>query len=134
MAETLIPIRSVKQYFREFAVEGIGKGAKPELVKEQLLDAFQKEIFAQITLKYHDPAILSKDAGEVDDATREGVHNILENSFRKWRRLCELFARYRETRMLIEPEDLSIYVNNTLGNMENAVSEEEAKEVVLTNE
>ena len=42
----IVPIRSIKQYIREFGYEGIVKNhANKSLVKEQILDAFQKEVF-----------------------------------------------------------------------------------------
>ena len=47
MAEVMVPIRSVKQYCREFGKAVISDGAKPSMVKEQILDAFQKEIFGR---------------------------------------------------------------------------------------
>ena len=107
MAEMMVPIRSVKQYFKEFGVDAIGKhGADPKMVREQLLDAFQKEIFGQITMKYHDATILAKDADIVDDATREGVRNIIRNADRKWKRLCTLFATVSQTHTLIYPSEL----------------------------
>lgn len=107
MAEVMVPIRSVKQYFKEYGVDAICRQeADPKMVREQLLDAFQKEIFGQITMKYHDANILAKSAESVDDATREGVRNILRNADRKWRRLCTLFSSMSKTHTLIYPSEL----------------------------
>lgn len=107
MSERIVPIRSVKQYIREFIYEGIiQKGMKPEMVKEQLLDAFQKEVFGQIVLKYHDAAILSRAENMVDPAVREGCRHILENANRKWKRLCMETAGFGKTRMLLDQDDL----------------------------
>lgn len=102
-----IRIRSVKQYFQEFAVDAIGKKhADSGMIKEQLLDAFRREIFDQITAKYKDPELLAKDAEDTSPEVREGVNNILKNSMRKWRRLCIVFSQYRETANLLFPDDL----------------------------
>lgn len=106
MAEIIIPVRSVKQYFKEFAVNGIGKGADRTEIHDAILDAFQKEIFGQITLKYHDSAVLSNPVETVDDATRQGVRNILDQADRKWKRLCSEFSKYKETFSLIVPNEL----------------------------
>ena len=106
MAETIVPIRSVKQYMKEFVFNGIGKGAKPNLVREQILDAFQKEIFGQITMKYHDPELLSRGEETVDERTREGIRNILDNANRKFKRLCVELSKYKETYNLIQPGEL----------------------------
>ena len=108
MSEVMVPIRSVKAYFKEFGVNGIGKGADPKLVKQQLLDSFQKEIFGQLTMKFGDPALLARDVEHVDPETKRQVDNILSNSVRKWKRLCMVFAQYRETHNLIFPSDLMV--------------------------
>lgn len=109
MSEIFVPVRSVKQYFKEYGVEAIGKKhADPDLVKQQILDAFQKEIFGQLTMKFGDPELLAKDISMVDPETKRQVDNILSNSVRKWKRLCMVFAQYRETHNLIFPSDLMV--------------------------
>ena len=109
MSEVFVPVRSVKQYFKEYGVDAIGKKhADPDLVKQQILDAFQKEIFGQLTMKFGDPELLAKDISMVDPETKRQVDNILSNSVRKWKRLCMVFAQYRETHNLIFPSDLMV--------------------------
>lgn len=109
MAEQFFPVRSVKGYFKEFAIEAIGKKhADPDMVKQQILDAFHKEIFNQLTLKFGDPEMLAKDISTVDPETKNQVDNILSNSVRKWKRLCIEFAKYKETFNLIMPSDLMV--------------------------
>lgn len=106
MAETMVPVRSVKQYFKEFGVNGIGKGADRTEIHDAILDAFKKEVFGQITLRYHDAEILSKPEETIDEATRIGVRNILDQENRKWKRLCTEFSKYKETFSLIAPSEL----------------------------
>jgi hypothetical protein len=109
MAEVFIPIRSVKDYIREFAVDAIyKKHADPQLVKEQILDAFRREIFDQLAMKFNNPALLAADISTVDPETKRKVDNILSNSVRKWKRLCIEFAKYKETYNLIFPSDLMV--------------------------
>lgn len=91
-----IQIRSVKQYFNDFIVEGLKHNEHPStsdivMIKQQILDAFRKEIFEQIADKIGPEA---KDMDKNDLATLEPVNNILKNSFRKWRRLCILCTEY----------------------------------------
>ena len=91
-----IQIRSVKQYFNDFIVEGLKHNEHPTtsdivMIKQQILDAFRKEIFEQIADKIGPEA---KDMDKNDLATLEPVNNILKNSFRKWRRLCILCTEY----------------------------------------
>ena len=109
MSEVFVPVRSVKQYFKEYGVDAIGKKhADPDLVKQQILDAFQKEIFGQLTMRFGDPNLLAKDISSVDPETKRQVDNILSNSVRKWKRLCMVFAEYKETHNLLFPSDLMV--------------------------
>ena len=116
MSEHMVTIRSVKGYLKEFAIEAIGKQkADPQLVKQQILDAFQKEIFGQLTMKFGDPELLAKDISSVDPETKRQVDNILSNSVRKWKRLCIEFAKYKETYNLIFPSDLMVTLEDIVG-------------------
>lgn len=132
MSEVMVPVRSVKGYFQEYGVNGIGKGADKNLIREQLLDAFQKEIFGQLTMKFGDPALLAKDISQVDPETKRQVDNILSNSVRKWKRLCMKFAEYKETFNVIMPSDLMITLEDivkTQTGEEPVVKESEAEDV-----
>lgn len=131
MSETFVPIRSVKGYFKEFGIEAIGKKhADPKLVKEQILDAFQKEIFGQLVMKFGDVEMLARDINTVDPETKQQVDNILRNSTRKWMRLCQVFAQYRETFNLIMPSDLMNSLDDIVKTQtgEDEIVEEEEKD------
>ena len=131
MSETFVPIRSVKGYFKEFGIEAIGKKhADPKLVKEQILDAFQKEIFGQLVMKFGDVEMLARDINTVDPETKQQVDNILRNSTRKWMRLCQVLAQYRETFNLIMPSDLMNSLDDIVKTQtgEDEIVEEEEKD------
>lgn len=88
----MIRIRSVKQYINDFLVEGLKHTNKQNLkasdvlmIKQQMLDAFRKEIFEQIADKIG-TKITTANRNEL--ALLEPVQNILKNSFRKWKRIC----------------------------------------------
>lgn len=132
MAEQVTTIRSVKGYFREFGIEAIGrKHADPDLVKHQILDAFQKEIFGQLMMKFGDPAILAKDISTIDPETKRQIDNILSNSVRKWKRLCIVFSNYKETYNLIMPSDLMVTLEDIVKSQtEEPLPEEEVEDVV----
>jgi len=132
MAEQMIPIRSVKGYIKEFAVEAIGKKhADPDIVKQQILDSFQKEIFGQLMMKFKNPELLAADMSKVDPETKQAVDNILSNSVRKWKRLCIEFAKYKETFNLLHPSDLMVSLEDIVkGQTEGFVDED----VVTTKE
>lgn len=103
----MVPIRSVKQYIKEFIVEGMGKNrAKPDMVREQILDSFMKEVWGQIVFRYNDPTLLSRSAESVDDKTREGIRHILDNTQRKYRRLCLELSKHPATYSLLNPDEL----------------------------
>ena len=88
----MVQIRSVKQYFQDFIVEPLkDKKSIQEInlipIKQQMLDAFRKEIFGQIVFKLGpEAATMSRD----DLAKLDMVNNILVQSARKWRRICIL--------------------------------------------
>lgn len=96
MAE-MVQIRSVKEFFRDF----IAKPAKENgedwlrrnlpMIKVQILEAFRKEIFGQIVMKLG-PETMNMDLDTL--AEQDGIQNILNQAFRKWRRMCILAAEY----------------------------------------
>ena len=134
MAEQFIPIMSVKQYFKKYAIDAIGKkNADKKLVRSQLIDSFHKEIFAQLAMKFNDPEMLARDISEIDPETKRKVDNILSNSVRKWKRLCMEFAKYRETHDVIMPSDLMVTLEDIVKVQTGEyteVSGEEAKELI----
>jgi len=121
----MVQIRSVKQFFHDFIVAPLQKDGNNdaawlsrnrELLRKQLIDAFRKEVFDQIVFKLGpDAAGLSRD----ELAQHDGTQNILEQSFRKWRRLCILCSEYGVP--IIHLEDLK-----------NALTEEDAEDAHLT--
>lgn len=120
MAAEMVKIRSVKQYLREFGYEAIVKEHQdPKLVKEQILDAFEKEVFGQIVFRFHDPAVLSRSPENVDEKTREGLRHILEQTNRKYKRLCIEFSKYRETHSLLMPDELMMRLKDIVALQEH---------------
>lgn len=92
----MVQIRSVKNYFNEFIVNGLkGKTSVQEVdlidIKAKLLKAFQQELYGQIVFKLGPEAA---DMKPDDLADMEGIQNILQQTFRKWRRLCILCSEH----------------------------------------
>lgn len=109
MAENFYPVRSVKRYFNDFIYEGlVKKHLDPKLVKNQILDAFHKEIFNQLMTNVGDPGVLAKDISTIDPETKRRIDNIISNSVRKWKRLCIETARYDAIHNLLLPSDLMV--------------------------
>lgn len=109
MAEIFYPVRSVKRYFNDFIYEGlVKKHLDPKLVKNQILDAFHKEIFNQLMTNVGDPEVLAKDISTIDPETKKRIDNIISNSVRKWKRLCIETARYDAIHNLLLPSDLMV--------------------------
>lgn len=133
MAETLVRIRSVKDYMKEFGVDAIGrKHQDPELVKQQILDAFRREIFEQLALRFDDVTVLAKPEDEVDPETKRMADNILRNCMRKWKRLCIEFSKYRETFGLLHMEDLMDSMEDIVNSQRNTVEDDEG--LIITEE
>lgn len=92
MSNEMVQIRTVKQYFKDFVVDGLKDKTKiTDLdlydIKQKMLKEFQKEIFGQVVFKLGpEAATMTRD----QLASMDGIHNILVQSFRKWRRLCIL--------------------------------------------
>ncbi|MDT3386720.1 MAG: hypothetical protein LIR46_03000 [Bacteroidota bacterium] len=92
MSNEMVQIRTVKQYFKDFIVEGLKDKTKiTDLdlydIKQKILKEFQKEIFGQVVFKLGpEAATMTRD----QLASMDGIHNILVQAFRKWRRLCIL--------------------------------------------
>lgn len=98
MSNELVTIRSVKHYFNEFIVEGLkGKEKIQEVdlieIKEKILKAFKDEVFGQIVFKYG-PEVAHMSTDELTERDKAGVQNILQQAFRKWRRLCILCGEH----------------------------------------
>lgn len=129
MAE-MIQIRTIKQYFNEFVVEGLKgkeKVGPTDLIpiKQNILNAFKKEIFERIDFKLGDKAkTMSRD----DLAELEAVKNILTQSFRRWKRLCILCSEYG-LGSFFQLEDLQQVLND-----ENEPDPEEVIELPNTEE
>lgn len=105
----MVPIRSVKQYWNDYIVNGLGKGVRKEIVKGQLLDSFQKEVFGQVAFKL---GVNTATMDREDLAQLDGIQNILHNSFRKWRRLC-ILCMENGIRNFIQLEDLKRILEET---------------------
>ena len=101
----MVQVLRAEDYFQTFGVNGIGKGAKKELVKKQLIDSFRKEIFGIVAMRAKK---------SFDEIPKEGdpeairiVQNVIHDETRKWIKLCDMFARYVETQGVIAYDDLS---------------------------
>lgn len=90
MSEQMLQIPSVKHYFNQYIYEPLkDKKNIQEIdlidIKAKLLKAFQQELYGQIVFKLGDKA---KDMDPDELANIDGIQNILQQTFRKWRRLC----------------------------------------------
>lgn len=111
----MVQIRSVKQYFNDFIVKGLKDNPNIQevdliRVKQQILDAFRREIFGQIAFKLGpEAASMSRD----DLAKIDTVNNILVQEFRKWKRFCIIcsehglgnFFQLEDLRRVLEEEE-----------------------------
>ena len=106
MTEQVI-VMTAEQYFKKYAVDGIGKGADRWMIKRQLIDAFKKEIFGIVAMrakKQFDGII----PPEGDPEALRIARNVIKDETKKWDKLCKMFAMYNETRNLISLNDLKM--------------------------
>ena len=98
----MVRIRSAEEYLIEYGRDGIGKGADKWMIRRQLIDAFHKEMFGLISLRS------KKDPEEGDPETKRIIANVTKDTQRKWVKLCKMFDQYKETRGILEKDDLKI--------------------------
>ena len=104
-----ITVLSAEQYFKKYAVDGIGKGADRWMIKRQLVDAFRKEIFGLITMRVKKSIGSVYDIPDEDPEASRIAKNVIHDTTMKWKKLCGMFAKYKETAGLIDIKDLKLY-------------------------
>lgn len=102
----MVRVKSVKDYFREYAVEGIGKGADRYLIRQQLIDAFHKEMFGLVSMRTKKN--FDDIPKEKDPEAMRITKNIVKETTKKWMSLIKEFEKYKETSGLLKPGDLAI--------------------------
>ena len=121
MARQVI-IRSKDQYWHDYILEGITKKLPHERIKQNLLDAFQKEMFGQLVIHCN-----VGDVADVPDLSKRTIFatNLFKQTKNKWDSLCKMCSQYVETMHLITPSDIEEILNvedraeNTHNNEEN---------------
>lgn len=125
----IVNVLSAEQYFKKYAVDGIGKGADRWMIKRQLIDAFRKEIFGLITMRLKKQVNDANDIPEGDPEASRIAKNVIHDTTMKWKKLCGMFAMYKETAGLLDIKDLKLYdeIEET-GAIQEAVEVEEEEE------
>lgn len=103
----ILRIRSAKEYFEEYGREALYKQkADKKLVKQQLIDAFHKEIFGLVAMRAKK---------RFDDIPVEGdpealriASNVIKDETKKWKKLCDMLNYYAETCDCIQYSDLTL--------------------------
>lgn len=103
----ILRIRSAKDYFEEYGREALYKQkADKKLVKQQLIDAFHKEIFGLVAMRAKK---------RFDDIPMEGdpealriASNVVKDETKKWKKLCDMLNYYAETSGCIQYSDLTL--------------------------
>lgn len=104
MTEQVV-VMNAEQYFKKYAVDGIGKGADRWMIKRQLVDAFKKEMFGLIAIR-----VKKRDdiPPEQDIEAMHTTRMVIRDSAKKWRKICAMFAQYKETANLLTEDDIRI--------------------------
>lgn len=107
MSERKIAIRSWKEMWNDYIYEGFKKGLKNPEIRQNLIEAFRKEIFDQIMDKAN-----VQDINEIEQTmgNSDMVRNIFRNSYNKWKRLvAECRKSGFRTASLIRENDLTLF-------------------------
>ena len=103
----MIRIRSAEEYFEEFGRQALYKDkADPKMVRNQLVDAFHKEIFGLVAARAKKR--FDEIPPEGDPEALRIARNVVKDATRKWKKVVEMFERYRETSGCIKYDDISL--------------------------
>ena len=96
-------VRSKEQYWRDYILTGLANHLGKETIKNQLLDAFRREMFDLIAIRTN-----IEDIDKVPETLRnkKTVENIARQARNKWVSLCIMCARFKETHGIILPSDI----------------------------
>ena len=108
----MLQIRSAERYFQEYGRDGIGKGADKWMIRRQLIDAFHKEIFGLVAMRAK--KTFKDIPTEGDPEAIRIAKNVIRDAQRKWEKLCWMFAQYKETKDLLEFDDLKLDENDIM--------------------
>ena len=96
-------VRTKEQYWKDYILEGLSKKLSKEMIKQQLLDAFRKEIFGLITMRAKVDNFA--DIQETPE-NKKMIENVSKQAQNKWISLCIMCAHFEETKGLIMPSDI----------------------------
>ena len=106
----MVRVRSAEEYFETYGRDGIGKGMDRMPVRSQLIDAFQKEIFALVAMRAKKRFDRIPEEGD-PEAIRIAKH-IVKDETNKWIKVCRMFERYKETSGLLRHDDITLSVED----------------------
>lgn len=118
MAE-ILTISSWRNMWNDYVVEGLKKGAKKEEIRRNLIEAFRKEIFGQLTFRLKTEDLLKV---PMTPESIDIVWNITTNEKSKLRALIRECEKYPQTRDLIREEDLTLEDDPEAPKREDAVT------------
>lgn len=126
--EEMVRVRSADEYFEVYGKEGIGKGMDRIMIRNQLIDAFHKEIFGLVAMRAKKQ--LSDIPAEGDPEAMRIARNVIRDTTKKWLKLVKMFEMYRETSGLLKPEDIQLDIDDlrTKNTADNGTASNEAEE------
>ena len=109
--EEMVRVRSADEYFRIYAVEGIGKNKMDRMmVRSQLIDAFHKEIFGLVSIRTKKQ--FNEIPAEGDPEALRVAKNVVKDTTKKWLKLVKMFEKYKETSGLLKPDDIALDIDD----------------------
>lgn len=109
--QEIVRVRSIKEYFDTYAVNGIGKGMDRMLIRSQLIDAFHKEIYGLVAMRTKNQFNYIPKEGDPEAIRMEAIRiarNVVKEVTKKWIGLCKEFEKYKETSGLLKYDDIAL--------------------------
>ena len=95
-----------EDYFETYGRNGIGKGMDRILIRQQLIDAFRKEIFGLVAMRAKKR--FNDIPPEGDPEAIRIAQNVIKDETKKWIKLCRMFEMYKETSGLLKYDDITM--------------------------
>ena len=109
--QEMVRVRSADEYFQIYGLEGIGKkGLDRILVRQQLIDAFHKEMFGLVAMRTKKS--LEDIPAEGDPEALRIARNVIKDTTKKWIKLVGMFEKYKETSGLLKPDDIALEIDD----------------------
>lgn len=102
----MVQVRKWQQFWNDYICEGQKAGLKNEQIRQNLIEAFRKEIFGQVMFR---AKVEDLDDIPQNPKNEEMLMNIFRQEKNKWKCLVQECRKNLSTAMLIREDDLTLF-------------------------